>query len=72
MSSKQVSFLENLKKVLPDESVVQDEFVLSENSRDFGQLSEMPINPIAVVFPTEAQQVQQAYATGYRIWNAGD
>lgn len=59
MSSKQVSFLENLKKVLPDESVVQDEFVLSENSRDFGQLSEMPINPIAVVFPTEAQQVQQ-------------
>jgi len=54
-----VSFLENLKKVLPDESVVQDEFVLSENSRDFGQLSEMPINPIAVVFPTEAQQVQQ-------------
>ncbi|WP_084793356.1 FAD-binding oxidoreductase [Glutamicibacter halophytocola] len=59
MSSKQVSFLENLKKVLPDESVVQDELVLSENSRDFGQLSEMPINPIAVVFPTEAQQVQQ-------------
>jgi len=59
VSSKQVSFLENLKKVLPDESVVQDEFVLSENSRDFGQLSEMPINPIAVVFPTEAQQVQQ-------------
>lgn len=59
MSSKQVSFLENLKKVLPDESVVQNEFVLSENSRDFGQLSEMPINPIAVVFPTEAQQVQQ-------------
>ncbi|MGQ3382420.1 FAD-binding oxidoreductase [Glutamicibacter sp. TV12E] len=54
-----MSFLENLKKVLPDESVVQDEFVLSENSRDFGQLSEMPINPIAVVFPTEAQQVQQ-------------
>lgn len=59
MSSKQVSFLENLKKVLPDESVVQDEIVLSENSRDFGQLSEKPINPIAVVFPTEAQQVQQ-------------
>jgi len=59
VSSKQVSFLENLKKVLPDESVVQDELVLSENSRDFGQLSEMPINPIAVVFPTEAQQVQQ-------------
>lgn len=59
MSSKQVSFLENLKKVLPDESVVQDELVLSENSRDFGQLSEMPINPIAVVFPTEAQQVQR-------------
>jgi len=59
VSSKQVSFLENLKKVLPDESVVQNEFVLSENSRDFGQLSEMPINPIAVVFPTEAQQVQQ-------------
>ncbi|ALG30718.1 FAD-linked oxidase [Glutamicibacter halophytocola] len=54
-----MSFLENLKKVLPDESVVQDELVLSENSRDFGQLSEMPINPIAVVFPTEAQQVQQ-------------
>lgn len=59
MSIKQMSFLEKLRSVLPSELIVQDELVLSENSRDFGQLAVEPLQPIAVVFPTHVQQVQQ-------------
>ncbi|WP_345472803.1 FAD-linked oxidase C-terminal domain-containing protein [Glutamicibacter ectropisis] len=59
MSIKQMSFLEKLRSVLPSELIVQDELVLSENSRDFGQLAVEPLQPIAVVFPTQVQQVQQ-------------
>jgi len=59
MSSKQMPFLEKLRRVLPSELIVQDELVLSENSRDFGQLAVEPLQPIAVVFPTEVHQVQE-------------
>jgi len=59
MSRKQRSFLEKLKDVLPEETIVEDELVLSENSRDFGQLAENPIQPLAVVFPKDVRQVQQ-------------
>ncbi|KSU62025.1 FAD-binding oxidoreductase [Arthrobacter sp. NIO-1057] len=59
MSSKQMSFLEKLRTVLPSELIVQDELVLSENSRDFGQLAVEPLRPIAVLFPTEVHEVQQ-------------
>lgn len=59
MSIKQLAFLERLTEVLPEIALVQDESVLSENSRDFGQLAEEPIRPIAVVVPTEVEQVQR-------------
>ncbi|KUM31618.1 FAD-linked oxidase [Arthrobacter sp. EpRS66] len=59
MSIKQLAFLERLTEVLPEEALFQDESVLSENSRDFGQLAEEPIRPIAVVVPTEVEQVQR-------------
>ncbi|WP_159613290.1 FAD-binding oxidoreductase [Glutamicibacter sp. JC586] len=69
VSDIQANLFEKLRAKLPAALVVQDEQVLADNSRDFGQLSEDPIPPLAVVFPESVEQVQHVMkvATELRI-----
>jgi len=69
VSDIQAKLFEKLRAKLPAALVVQDEQVLADNSRDFGQLSEDPIPPLAVVFPESVEQVQHVMkvATELRI-----
>lgn len=47
-----------LRAELPEGSLLLDEAVLLENSRDYGQLSQNPILPVAVAYPKLVEQVQ--------------
>lgn len=48
-----------LKARFPENVVSLSDSVLMENSRDFGQLTGEPRMPLAVVFPTKVEQVQE-------------
>lgn len=68
-SENHARFIEELRAVLPDGMVDEREEVLLENSRDFGQLSDEPTQPLVVLYPAAALHVQQVMraATKYRV-----
>lgn len=51
--------LDELTARFPAGMVSVSDSVLMENSRDFGQLADEPMMPLAVVFPTKVGQVQE-------------
>lgn len=61
--------IEALYEVLPEQSVSTAEEARLENSRDFGQLSRLPILPAAVVYAREVEEVQAVMrlASEYKV-----
>lgn len=69
MATTHAEFLDALSAALPDGALETSRVVLRENSRDFGQLSGNPVEPLAVVFASSVADVQHVLrlATEYKV-----
>ncbi|TDU18098.1 FAD-linked oxidase C-terminal domain-containing protein [Arthrobacter sp. JUb115] len=69
MAASHAGFLDALSAALPENAIETAGPLLRENSRDFGQLSGDPIEPLAVVFASSVADVQHVLrlASEYRV-----
>ncbi|MGH3654993.1 FAD-binding oxidoreductase [Glutamicibacter sp.] len=69
MAATHAGFLDALSAALPENAIETSGQLLRENSRDFGQLSGNPIEPLAVVFASSVADVQHVLrlASEYKI-----
>lgn len=69
MAASHAGFLDALSAALPENAIETAGPLLRENSRDFGQLSGDPIEPLAVVFASSVADVQHVLrlASEYKV-----
>ncbi|MGJ3405302.1 FAD-binding oxidoreductase [Glutamicibacter sp. Je.9.36] len=69
MAASHAGFLDALSAALPENAIETSRPLLRENSRDFGQLSGDPIEPLAVVFASSVADVQHVLrlASEYKV-----